>query len=95
MPIKVTHETIKNYRHTQDLARYTMHYAQEVIKPGMSIKMIVEILENHMNSLGSEYFWYYKVGALVFHGKDTTISVSGKDYVPSKSLIKPVDLNYN
>lgn len=40
-----------------------------------------------MLELGADSFWYWDVGAFVFAGDETTVSVSGKQYVTSNRII--------
>ena len=39
-----------------------------------------------MLELGADSFWYWNVGALVFSGKETTLSVSGRNMRPLTEL---------
>ena len=41
---------------------------------------------------GADSFWYYDVGAFVFSGEETTISISGKDYTTADRRIHENDL---
>ena len=51
---------------------------KEIIKPGMSLIDLRNDLEKKMLELGADSFWYWNVGAFVFAGDETTISVSCK-----------------
>lgn len=42
--------------------------------------------------LGADSFWYWDVGAFVFAGDETTVSVSGKQYVTSDEIIENNDI---
>ncbi len=41
---------------------------------------------------GADSFWYWDVGAFVFAGDETTVSVSGKQYVTSDRVIENNDI---
>jgi Xaa-Pro aminopeptidase len=45
-----------------------------------------------MLALGADSFWYWDVGAFVFSGDETTVSVSGREYVTSDRLITADDI---
>lgn len=45
-----------------------------------------------MLELGADSFWYWDIGAFVFAGDETTISVSGKQYVTSSRIIGENDI---
>ena len=63
----------------QNLNRKTMEYAAGVIVPGMSLVELKSLCEEYMLSHGADSFWYWNVGAFVFAGDKTAISVSGCD----------------
>ena len=62
----------------QEIAKMTIQYAKEIIKPGMNLIDLRKNLEKKMLELGADSFWYWNVGAFVFAGDETTISVSDK-----------------
>ena len=45
-----------------------------------------------MLELGADSFWYWDVGAFVFSGDETTVSVSGKEYSTSDRTIGSDDI---
>lgn len=45
-----------------------------------------------MLELGADSFWYWDIGAFVFAGDDTTISVSGTQYKTSDRVILENDI---
>ena len=45
-----------------------------------------------MLELGADSFWYWDIGAFVFAGDETTVSVSGKQYVTSNRIITENDI---
>lgn len=57
-----------------------MAYIKSQIKVGMSLKELRMLAENKMLALGATSFWYWDIGAFVFSGDETTLSVSGKRY---------------
>ncbi|MBE6988296.1 MAG: aminopeptidase P family protein [Ruminococcaceae bacterium] len=76
----------------QELCRRTLEYLKAVISPGMSLKKVRRICEQYMLDNGADSFWYWDVGAFVFSGKDTVLSVSGKNYQTADSLIQHDDI---
>ena len=45
-----------------------------------------------MKELGATSFWYHNVGALIFSGEETLLSISGKKYIPSQKNIETNDI---
>ncbi len=76
----------------QMIAEKTIDYAESIIRPGKNLLEIRRLLEEKMFELGADSFWYYDIGALVFSGKETILSVSGKEYETSDRLIDENDL---
>ena len=64
------------YRQVQQIAKDTISYAKQMIKPGMNLREIRSLCEEKMLELGADSFWYWDVGAFVFAGDDTNVSVS-------------------
>jgi ADP-ribose pyrophosphatase YjhB (NUDIX family) len=48
--------------------------------------------EEKLLELGADSFWYWDVGAFVFAGDETTVSVSGKQYVTTDRVIADNDI---
>lgn len=80
------------YRQVQKIAKDTITYIKQVIKPGMNLRDIRKLCEEKMLVLGADSFWYWDVGAFVFAGDETTISISGKQYITSDRTILPNDI---
>lgn len=80
------------YRQVQQIAKDTISYAKQIIKPGMNLREIRRLCEEKMLELGADSFWYWDVGAFVFAGDETTVSVSGKQYITSDRIIAPDDI---
>ena len=80
------------YREVQQIAKDTISYAKQMIKPGMNLRDIRRLCEEKMLELGADSFWYWDVGAFVFAGEDTTVSVSGKQYITGDRIIAPDDI---
>ncbi len=83
---------IETYKHIQSIAKETIRYIKGVIKPGMKLLEARNMCEDKMLELGADSFWYWDVGAFVFAGDETTVSVSGKQYVTSDRIIKDNDI---
>lgn len=76
----------------QNLNRVTMDYVLSIIKPGMSLCEIRKLSEGFMLSHGADSFWCWDVGAFVFSGTETAISISGREYKTSDSIIENDDI---
>ena len=80
------------YKDVQQIAKDTIDFAKKNIKPGMKLLDIRKLCEQKMLELGADSFWYWDVGAFVFAGDETTVSVSGKQYVTSDRIINEKDI---
>lgn len=80
------------YRRVQNIAKDTMAFAGEHIRAGMNLLHIRKMCEDKMLQLGADSFWYWQIGAFVFAGDETAISVSGKDYQTSHRIIQDNDI---
>lgn len=49
----------------------------------MTLVEVRNLCEKKLLELGADSFWYWDVGAFVFSGNETTISISGTEYVTS------------
>lgn len=58
----------------------------------MPLSKIRSICEKFMLENGADSFWYWNVGAFVFAGDETTVSVSGREYQTSKRIIGNDDI---
>ena len=76
----------------QNLNRATMEYLMQNLSAGMSLVEVRSLCERFMLENGADSFWYYDVGAFVFSGEETTISISGKDYTTADRRIHENDL---
>lgn len=79
------------YKDVQQIAKDTIDFAKKNIKPGMKLLDIRKLCEQKMLELGADSFWYWDVGAFVFAGDETTVSVSGKQYVTSVIIPAPFE----
>ena len=75
------------YKEVQRIAKETISYIKTVIKPKMNLLDVKKLCEEKMLSLGATSFWYWDIGAFVFLGDETNLSLSGKEYVASDRLI--------
>ncbi|MBO5109897.1 MAG: aminopeptidase P family protein [Clostridia bacterium] len=76
----------------QELNRETIRYIVSVIQPGMSLTEVRNLCESYMLSHGADSFWYWDVGAFVFSGRETAISVSGREYRTSNTVLQDNDI---
>lgn len=58
----------------------------------MSLTELRKLAEDRMFVLRADSFWYWDVGAFVFAGEETTLSVSGKNYITSERQIAENDI---
>ena len=80
------------YSQIQLAAKQTIEYIKNTIKPGMNLLEIRKLCEEKLLELGADSFWYWDVGAFVFAGDETCVSVSGKQYVTSDRVIGNNDI---
>lgn len=80
------------YKEVQKIAKDTIKYAKHHIKSGMSLPAVRKMLESKMLELGADSFWYWDIGAFIFSGEETTISVSGLKYKTSEKTIEANDI---
>ena len=83
---------IVNYQAVQKIAKDTIEYIKTEISPGMSLKEVRRLCEEKLLELGADSFWYYDIGAFVFSGDETTVSVSGREYSTSDRTIAVDDI---
>lgn len=81
-----------DYKQVQQIAKDTISYSKKIIRPGMNLRDIRKLCEAKMMELGADSFWYWDVGAFVFSGIETTVSVSGRQYVTSDRIIEADDI---
>ena len=81
-----------DYVQVQKIAKDTMEYIRHHIKAGMNLLEIRKMGEDKMLELGADSFWYWDVGAFVFAGDETTVSISGTEYVTSDRIIESNDI---
>ena len=79
-------------RDMQNLNRDTIAYIASVIQPGMTLRNVRTMCEEYMLSHGADSFWYWDVGAFVFRGEDTILSVSGRQYETADTVIELNDI---
>lgn len=80
------------YREVQMIAKDTMAYAIKTIRSGMKLIEVRKLCEDKLLELGADSFWYWDIGAFVFSGNETTISVSGTHYQTSERVIDQNDI---
>ena len=88
----VTKETLGLYSTMQNLNRAAIKHIAGIIKAGMKLPDIKALCEDYLLKNGADSFWYWDVGAFVFAGNETAISVSGKDYKVADITIQENDI---
>ena len=81
-----------DYAKIQSIAKQTIEYIKKNIRPNQNLREIRELCEEKLLELGADSFWYWDIGAFVFSGDETTVSVSGKQYVTSNRMIDNCDI---
>ena len=80
-------EIAQGHIQAQSIAKQTMEFIRNQIRPGMELAEIRRLCEAEMIRLGADSFWYYDVGAFCFAGDQTALSVSGRQYQDRKSVV--------
>ena len=80
------------YTEVQNIAKKTIEFIKDNIQAGMTLVEVRHLCETKMLELGADSFWYWDVGAFVFAGDETTLSVSGKEYITSERVIAENDI---
>ena len=88
----MTKETLDLYSTMQNLNRAAIKHIAGTIKAGMNLLDIKELCEDYLLKNGADSFWYWDVGAFVFAGDETAISVSGKNYKAANRTIQENDI---
>lgn len=80
------------YETVQSIAKQTIEYISGEIYAGQNLREIRRLCEDKMLELGADSFWYYNIGAFVFCGDETALSVSGRKYHTANKLINENDM---
>lgn len=80
------------YSEVQNIAKKTIEFIKNQIHTGMTLLEVRQLCEAKMLELGADSFWYWDVGAFVFAGDETTLSVSGREYTTSDRIISSNDI---
>lgn len=80
------------YIEVQTIAKKTIEYIRNNLHAGMTLLEVRNLCETKMIELGADSFWYWDVGAFVFSGDETVLSVSGRDYTTSERIIAENDI---
>ena len=80
------------YSDVQRIAKNAIEYIKGEIHSGMKLTEVRSLCEEKMYELGADSFWYYDIGAFVFARDETTVSVSGREYITSDRHIAMDDI---
>lgn len=80
------------YSSMQNLNRAAVKRVADTIKTGMSLPYIKKLCEDYLLENGADSFWYWDVGAFIFSGDETALSVSGKEYQVADRIIQKNDI---
>ncbi|MCR4838038.1 MAG: aminopeptidase P family protein [Eubacterium sp.] len=83
---------LSEYKAVQSYAKETIEYIKTRITTGMPLLEVRRLCEDKLKNLGADSFWYYDIGAFVFSGDETTVSVSGREYSASDRVIGSDDI---
>ncbi len=89
---RLAKETLGLYSTMQNLNKATIKHIAGIIKVGMNLQDIKALCENYLLEHGADSFWYWDVGAFVFAGDETAISISGRDYKATDRTIQENDI---
>jgi len=81
-----------NYKQVQQIAKDTIVYIKTKITPGMHLTELRSLCEQKMLELGADSFWYWDIGAFVFAGDETAVSISGRAYQTTDRIIESDDI---
>ena len=81
-----------NYKEVQLIGKQTIEFIKGVVRPGMKLEEVRRQCEEKMLELGADSFWYWDIGAFIFSGDETAISISGKNYKTADKLIQKNDI---
>jgi methionine aminopeptidase len=81
-----------DYSQVQKVAKDTIEYIKTVIKQDMSLLEVRQLCEEFMIEKGITSFWYWNVGAFIFAGNETALSVSGREYKTSDRKVEQNDI---
>ena len=76
----------------QDLCRAAMEYAREIVKPGMNLRKFRAMCEQYLLDNGADSFWWDNIGAFIFSGDETAVSVLPDRYEASDKCIEDNDI---
>lgn len=82
----------KEYMDMQDLGRDAVDYVRRIVKPGMNLRTLRTYCENYLLEHGADSFWWCNVGAFMFAGDETAVSVVPDVYEASDRLIEKNDI---
>ncbi len=88
----VAEETLGLYSAMQDLNRAAINYIAGTMRVGTNIRDIKALCENYLLENGADSFWYWDVGAFIFSGDETAVSVSGRDYMVTDRTVQENDI---
>ena len=80
------------YTEVQNIAKKTIEFIKDNIQPGMTLLEVRHLCETKMMELGADSFWYWDVGAFVFAGEKTAVSVPGREYKTDDYIIRANDI---
>ena len=85
-------ELSEKYFEMQDLCRMAMEYARGIVRPGMNLREFRSLCEQYLLDNGADSFWWDDIGAFIFSGDETAVSVLPDRYEASDKYIQDNDI---
>lgn len=80
-------QTFADHKAVQDAAKQVLAELRQVIEPSSTEESIANFSAQRLSEIGFPNTWYYSCPALVLAGDRSCLSISGRDYTPSKEPI--------
>lgn len=88
----MTSDELQKYKKVQSIAKEAVEFLKSFIREGITEQDIRESTEKFLYEKGVSSFRYYGIGAFVFVGERTTISISGREYQATDIKVQSNDL---
>lgn len=90
--MQIIDSELEKYKQVQALAKDALTQLKEFISPGVSEAQIASRCDELLRINGADSSWYHGVGAMVFVGERTALSMSGREYIPTQKVVGELDL---
>lgn len=86
------HAELEQYRSIQAISKQVLQDMISFIQPGVTEQAIHDHCVQLFAQAGITETWYHGVIALVFVGERTLVSMSGRDYTPTETIVRSQDV---